>query len=431
LETEKELEKLTGELEALSGGISPEDAAKAETKRKELRIGRISLAAAAIVFLALGIVFIRISTVAGICLFAASALCLAGVGVCFLFGDRLAKSLGASGEKDLKKRLEAVPEEQKRREETLRSLNAVRTEIAGRQEMEDALGAEIQNGIRSYRMELGTDFPTQLQLLIDACQNVARLDTRRKEKKAAYEAALGGRNLHELEKAAEGALEPQRSRELAEREDRFLAQQRDMLASQEKDKIARLSSLQANAEDPAVLTGKLEAVRAAIADGNVKYAAYEAARKGIEEASDLMKARIAPQVGERAGLYFQAATGGAYRTLEMDTALSMTTGAGGVSHDADYLSAGTKDLAALSKRLALIDVLFDGMGVPIVLDDAFGRLDDGRLTATARMLGEAASHHQILILACCDRERKAFERAGVPFALSLGVGNGGETPEER
>ena len=264
-------------------------------------------------------------------------------------------------------------------------------------------------------MELGTDFSFQLQELIDACQNIAKLDTKRKEAKAAYEAALGGRSIPALEQAAEGAKEPERTRELVDRERRYLSQQKEELSVQEKDKSVRLSALEAKAEDPALLSGKLDAVSRILADGRAKYKAYEDARKGIEEASDLMKARIAPQIGQRAGLYFRASTAGAYKSLDIDTGLAMTAESGGIHRDADYLSAGTKDLAALSKRLALVDVLFDGDGVPIVLDDAFGKLDDDRLTSTARMLGQAAGHHQILILTCCDREKKAFDRAGIPF----------------
>ena len=262
-------------------------------------------------------------------------------------------------------------------------------------------------------MELGSDFSAQLQELIRVCQDVAKLDTARKEAASTFAAALGGRSLEDLEARAEGAKEPERPRETVERDRKFLTQQRDLLGGQEREKSIELAGLEAKAEDPALLKSKQVSLKAMLDDGQRKYDAYAAARQGIEEAADRMKSRIAPQIGKRAALYFCAATDGAYRTLDVDTSLAMEAGSGGVRHEADYLSAGTKDLAGLSKRLALVDILFDGEGVPVVLDDAFGRLDDGRLTATARMLGEAASHHQILIFTCCDRERKAFDRAGI------------------
>ena len=428
-EKESELEKLDKDWEALSGGMSQQDADRLSKKLKELKIGQISFGALAAVFLAISIALFSVSKTAGIVLAVASLLALAALGVCFLLSRKTAKDAGAQGTKELRQMILAVPETERQRAELLSRKNAVFEQLVSDRQSESAVSEEIESGIRSYRVELGTDFSAQLQLLIDECQKIAKLDTRRKEAHGAYDAALGGREISAIAEKAEGAKEPERTRELADRERRYLNQQRELLSEQEKDKSVRLSAMEAKAEDPALLTGKLDAVTELIADGKKKYEAYDAARKGIEEASDLMKARIAPQIGERAGLYFRASTGGAYKSLEVNTEMELTAGDGGPSREADYLSAGTKDLAALSKRLALVDILYDGEGVPILMDDAFGRLDDSRLTATALMLGKAANHHQILILTCCDRERKAFDRAGVDYELRQSFDEAGNAQE--
>ncbi|MBO4366811.1 MAG: AAA family ATPase [Clostridia bacterium] len=420
-EREQTLRALEAEASELDRDLKPEEAEKALRKRKELLVGRIALGLCAAVFAVLAVLLWKTSLVAGIVLAGGAVLALAGCAVCFLLANRLAKTYGASNEKELARRIAAVPEAEAKRKENAEKRTDERNALRAAEEKETAIREEIASGIRSYRVELGTDFSAQLQELIQACQDVARLDTRRKEANTAFSAALGGRSLEALEEASAGAEEPLRPRETVDRDKRFLDSQKEMLSEQERDKSIRLAGLEAKEEDPALLAGKLEALSALIADGQKKYDAYGEAKKGIEEAADRMKSRIAPQIGERAGLYFCAATDGAYRTLDMDTSLSMTAGAGGVRHEADYLSGGTKDLAGLAKRLSLVDVLFDGEGVPVILDDAFGRLDDGRLTATARMLGQAAAHHQILIFTCCDREQKAFDRAGITYHLQKGL----------
>jgi uncharacterized protein YhaN len=127
-----------------------------------------------------------------------------------------------------------------------------------------------------------------------------------------------------------------------------------------------------------------------------------------------MKSMVAPRIGERADEYFTAATGGKYKALEIDTKLSMSFGED-MRRSCDYLSAGTRDSAYLSLRLALADMLFGGCGVPILLDDAFVRIDDNRLRIISGALNEAAKKHQLFILTHGDREMRALEEIGVEY----------------
>ena len=57
-------------------------------------------------------------------------------------------------------------------------------------------------------------------------------------------------------------------------------------------------------------------------------------------------------------------------------------------------------------------MLFGGCGVPIVLDDAFVRIDDSRLRMMAGALCMAAQRHQIIILTHSEREREALADIG-------------------
>ena len=162
------------------------------------------------------------------------------------------------------------------------------------------------------------------------------------------------------------------------------------------------------------MVGKRDSLNALISDLSVKHKAYEKAISAIEAAGDYMKSMVAPRIGARADEYFSAATGGKYSAFEVDTRLSMSYGED-FRRSCDYLSAGTRDSAYLSLRLALADMLFGGCGVPIILDDAFVRIDDSRLRMMSGALAEAAKKHQIIIMTHSDRESNALADVGLDY----------------
>lgn len=283
--------------------------------------------------------------------------------------------------------------------------------------LESALTAGYEEaGIPAPRTFDGQLLTAQLQESLTACEE-------RDRRKAAYESAetaakiaSEGVDLAALEELASGALEPLRSRAEVERELAFLRQQLKLLGEKEGQLRDRIAALEGRSADPALLSGKLEVLSRKLASCRRQYEIYEAARAGIEEASDRLKSMAAPRLGEIAGKYFSAATDGKYDGVETDTQLAMRVRENGIQRESEFLSAGTRDCAALSLRLALIDLLFGGEGMPVVLDDAFGRLDDRRLEDTMRVLGGAAEKHQLLLLCCTDREETALRRAGVAFS---------------
>lgn len=66
----------------------------------------------------------------------------------------------------------------------------------------------------------------------------------------------------------------------------------------------------------------------------------------------------------------------------------------------EYLSAGVKDLVQISKRFALIDLIFKNERPFIVLDDPFINLDDKNLEVATNIIKEISKKYQILFLTC-------------------------------
>lgn len=274
----------------------------------------------------------------------------------------------------------------------------------------EAVGLSVTDGLPD-----GRTLSAQLQTLLAACDERDRCKAAYESAETAARIASEGMDLAALEEQASGATAPLRPRAEVEREQTFLRQQQKMLAEKEGMLGNRIAALEGRSADPSLLAGKLEATSRKLTECRRRYEVYEAARAGIEEAADRLKGMAAPRLGKIAGAYFSAATGRKYEGIETDTRLAMRVRDSGIERESEYLSAGTRDCAALSLRLALIDLLFGGAGMPAVLDDAFGRLDDRRLEDTMRILGEAAEKHQLLLLCCTDREEAALQNAGVSF----------------
>lgn len=285
----------------------------------------------------------------------------------------------------------------------------------------ERLRKETDAGLQQYDIPAGEHPEEALRQLLDACHSLSQC-------RAAYESAVHscrlaseGVDLDALRARACGAKPPVRARSEIERERTFLRQQQQMLSDRERVLSNGIASLEGSAGDPALLTGKRGAVERKLAECRRRYDVYELAMRGIQEASDRMKCMVAPRISAAAGRYFAAATGGAYRDLAVDTRLALRTQADGIGRECEFLSAGTRDCAYLSLRLALTDLLFDGVGMPLVLDDAFGRLDDARLQHMLHMLEEAAARHQVLLLCCTNREQQTLKQLGAVYHTVNGL----------
>ncbi len=75
----------------------------------------------------------------------------------------------------------------------------------------------------------------------------------------------------------------------------------------------------------------------------------------------------------------------------------------------DYLSAGAREQLGLLGRLAAAALVDDEDGAPLILDDALGFADDGRLASLGAVLNEVGKDAQIIVLTC---QPQRFSRVG-------------------
>ena len=157
-----------------------------------------------------------------------------------------------------------------------------------------------------------------------------------------------------------------------------------------------LAQLEALEEDVYPLVDELVQTDRSIAELNEKYQAILRAETAVSDATTLIKSNISPVLSAQAGEYMRKATDNKYSSIIVSPKLSFRFGVSdGTSvispRDTDYMSEGTIDAAYLSLRLALIGYIYKKELPPLVLDEAFSRLDDRRLASMFRIISEYTS----------------------------------------
>lgn len=176
-----------------------------------------------------------------------------------------------------------------------------------------------------------------------------------------------------------------------------------------REKLSELQlqrvGLAREAEEAEAVGERISALNEEISAMRSRYNAVTLALSALESAAADVKEQFSPSLAARAAQIMAQATGGKYDRLLLGREMNisyMDNENGGTVRDADHLSAGTKDMAYISLRLALCEVLCEKGDVPMIFDESFAAMDDVRLAA---ILGVIAKREgQSLILTSGVRE---------------------------
>ena len=178
----------------------------------------------------------------------------------------------------------------------------------------------------------------------------------------------------------------------------------------EQDKLAfaiesELAMLKARAGDPAELYAKIAALEVRIKELRLRHKACFMAHKAIDIASDNLRARISPRLGEYATKLMSIMTDKKYKSFDVTNGLTVSfTDESGMERSVDFLSGGTRDLAYIAVRMALIDVLYTEKP-PVVFDESFAHQDNLRARSMMKAIAYLADEgHQSFIFTCRARE---------------------------
>ena len=129
----------------------------------------------------------------------------------------------------------------------------------------------------------------------------------------------------------------------------------------------------------------------------------------LEQAGDELRSTWGGELNDKVKGIFSLLTGGRYTEAYVTKDLSMTavTEESYTKRFVEHLSAGTRDQAYFSLRLAVCELLFKENGsVPIFLDDVFERYDDTRARRGIEFLKNYSFDRQIIFFTCHENFTK-------------------------
>lgn len=178
----------------------------------------------------------------------------------------------------------------------------------------------------------------------------------------------------------------------------------------EEDRLAfdvenELMSLKARAGDPGQYYSRIDALEKRREDMQQKHKAYFIALRAINNATDNLRAEISPRLGEYATGLMEIMTNKKYSSFGVSDDLEISfVGADGDGKSIDFLSGGTRDMAYVAVRSALIDMLY-GEKPPICFDESFAHQDNVRARAMMKAIGQLANEgYQSFVFTCRGRE---------------------------
>lgn len=180
-----------------------------------------------------------------------------------------------------------------------------------------------------------------------------------------------------------GDVQSENISEIKKRYD-FAVLAKDSLSAKLTELEKNLASLRAKTDKPADIESRLKIANSRIDELKQKYEAYMLASEKLQKAADSLRGRIAPGLATSAGRLMSGLTDGKYKDIGVSDKLELTYSfeddGATYTKDIAFVSSGTQDIAYVSLRLALAELFGkSGHNMPVIFDEAFARLDDGRL----------------------------------------------------
>ncbi len=172
-----------------------------------------------------------------------------------------------------------------------------------------------------------------------------------------------------------------------------------------------LARRKATTKDTAILTAQLDRVVSDIEAMKKRLSGIEGAIKALNDAGVGLRSSFVPKVVGEVGALMEGFTDGKYCRLSVEDDFSVSFIIDGVKREMAYMSSGTADAAYISLRCALSKVLFGADSFPLIYDESFARIDEGRLLEIMEMLsGDKVM--QSFVFTCRALEGRIAEKVG-------------------
>jgi uncharacterized protein YhaN len=216
---------------------------------------------------------------------------------------------------------------------------------------------------------------------------------------------------HALEALGPIAKEP-RARERLEVEVRDLEAALEIVRDDEANARARVEANTVDAEQVAGQAERLASWQEQLSILQRRARVYERTLREIEVAEQATMRSATRYLERRMVGDLERVTAGRYRRVAIDDKtldIRLFAPEKGDWVDVRALSQGTLDLVYLAARLGLVRLVTGDRRPPLILDDPFVTLDDGRATRALELLRELAADFQVIYLTTSDRYDSAAD----------------------
>ena len=188
------------------------------------------------------------------------------------------------------------------------------------------------------------------------------------------------------------------------REVNFIKTKLENLRGRELDLERECAALRATVTPPAKLAEELEETTRLLEMKRSEHDALVLAAETLEAAGESIRSSIVPALNRESSGIMAHVTDGRYSELGISGSFDMNFRSGDFGTlELDYLSAGTKDIAYLALRVALVKSLYKDMQrPPVIFDETLAFLDENRVKKALEVLG--TSGVQTLLLTCRSLE---------------------------
>lgn len=383
----------------------------------------------------LGIITMLLNNLIGTFIFIISAALLFGAVICFVGGSRQAAiyndifdDFDVEDEDDLKSLIESEnidAENKKNQQDGLYSIQKKRVMLAEQQsKINNVISGYLKIWNKPNAASAINNAEKYLYLLkekqheLDKCRVTYNSILEQLKNSEYDENQLNDYVKKTAASAVQGDTENTDIRTLR-REYDFLYKSTEALKSRAHELEKQLIALKSEVESPAIISDRINEITKKTDELRFCHDAYLLAYQKLEEASYKLKENISPRLSEDSSRMISRFTDAKYNLLGIGHELEIEyRTADNVTRGSEFMSAGTLDIAYISLRFALTNLLYGDEKPPVIFDESFARLDDKRLENALRLLRDISDENmQVIILTSQKRDAVIMNQISSEYNL--------------
>lgn len=193
----------------------------------------------------------------------------------------------------------------------------------------------------------------------------------------------------------------------------YYTEQAQFFATSVEQLTNAIQALHAETELPAEVGEQLSATENELAALRRRYTALDMALRALTGADLRLRAELSPRLAHYAKELVDIMTDGKYTAMTVGDDLSMTFPEEGAARSVDVLSGGTREIAYIALRLALVRLLFREVP-PVCFDESFAHQDNDRCYAMLKVFSALSERDgmQTFVFTCRGREYTIAQEIG-------------------